>query len=130
LKPFATTGVPTLSALESAFSSLSDEIVKTAMPAENADAMDKFLSNIRSLVTIKTTGVVEGSDPQAIVSRIKHGLKNADLEAVIKEWGSLPDTAKTVSGDWKEMVKARQSANSLIENLLNKFMTGASGAGN
>lgn len=130
LKPFAAIGVPTLSALENAFSGLSDEIVKTATPAENTGAVDKFLSNIRSLVTIKTTGVVEGSNPQAIVSRIKHGLKIADLEAVIKEWGSLPDAAKTVSNDWNEKVKARHSANSLIENLLKQFMTGASGAGN
>ncbi len=130
LKLFAATGVPTLSALESTFSSLSDEIVKTATPAENAGAMDKFFSNIRSLVTIKTTGIVEGNDPQAIVSRIKHGLQNSDLEAVIKELGSLPDAAKTVSNDWNEMVKARHSANSLIENLLKQFMTGASGAGN
>ena len=130
LKPFAATGVPTLSALESAFSNLSDEIIKTSLPTENAGAMDKFFSNIRSLVTIKTTGDVEGNDPQAIVSRIKHGLKNSDLEAVIMEWGSLPDAAKTVSSDWNEMVKARHSANSLIDNLLKQFMTGASGAGN
>ena len=130
LKPFAATGVPTLSALESTFSSLTDEIVKSATPAENVGTMDKFFSNIRSLVTIKTTGVVEGNDPQAVVSRIKHGLENSDLEAVINEWGSLPDAAKTASGDWNERVKARHSANSLIENLLKQFMTGASGAGN
>ena len=130
LKPFAATGVPTMSSLESTFSSFSGKIVTTATPAENVGTMDKFFSNIRSLVTIKTTGEIEGNDPHAIVSRIKHGLKNSDLDTVIKEWGSLPEAAKTVSSDWGEKVKARHLANSLIKNLLKQFMTGASGAGN
>ena len=94
LKQFAITGVPTISALESTFSSLSDKIVKAAIPVENTGAMNKFFSNIRSLVTIKSTGAIEGSDPQAIVSRIKHDLKNSDLEAAIKEWGLVARCCK------------------------------------
>ena len=130
LKPFAATGVPTITSLKNTFAGLSDKIVRASSPVKDKGSVDQFFSNFRSLVTVKSTGAVEGNNPQAIMSRIEQGLKNADLDAVLTEWGTLPEAAKTISSEWSEKVKARRLANSLIKNLLKKFMTGASGAGN
>ncbi len=130
LKPFASIGVPTVSALQTSFAELSDKIITANAPAADKGVMNKLFANMRSLVKIKATGAIEGNTPLAIVSRIEDGLKKSDLEAVIKEWELLPKAAKALSGDWNKSLKARHQANRLIENLLNKFMTGTSGAGN
>ena len=130
LNLFAASGVPTLSALESTFSLLADKIIASDVPAGEKGVVDKLFANMRSLVKIRSTGAMVGNSPLAIVSRIKDGLKSSDLKSVITEWEQLPDAAKAISMDWVQSVKARQTTNTLIENLLNKFMTGASVNGN
>ncbi len=130
LKPFTSIGVPTVSALQTSFAEISDKIITANAPVADKGVMNKLFTNMRSLVKIKATGAIEGNTPLAIASRIEDGLKKSDLEAVIKEWELLPEAAKALSGDWNKSLKARHQANMLIENLLNKFMTGTSGAGN
>jgi len=130
LKEYAETGIPDVSSIATSFSRLSDKIVQTGVPKNDGSVMGRFLNNARSLVKVKTIGVVAGDSPQAIVSRIEAALKNGDLEAVQREWATLPDAAKEISTDWINKVKARSGANSLIANLLKQFMTGATGTNN
>lgn len=130
LEPFAISGVPGISSLENTFLGIADKIIASTAPADNKNAVSRLFTNLRALVKIKSTGAIAGDTSLAIVSRIEDGLKKSDLATVIKEWERLPDAAKAISNDWIGSVKARQLANELIDNLLNKFITSASDAGN
>jgi len=130
LKEYAEIGIPDVSSIATSFSRLSDKIVQTGAPKSDGSVVGRFLNNARSLVKVKTIGVIAGDSPQAIVSRIEAALKTGDLEAVQREWATLPDAAKEISTDWINKVKARSGANSLITNLLKQFMTGTTGTNN
>ncbi len=130
LKAHADSGIPTISALKASFAPLADKMLQATSKKDDKSIMGKILNNARSLVKVKTIGVMEGDSPAAIVSRIEAGLDTADLGAVVKEWETLPEAAKAVSGNWIGQVKARVDADALLTNLLRQFMTGQTGTNN
>ncbi len=129
LEPFAEKGIPTVSMLETSFSALAQDVIAATAPKDDG-MMGKLFSNARSLVKVKAIGGGEGDGVEAIVSRLEARLKKGDLASAIGEWDALPKVAKNVSAGWHSAATARLTANKLIDDLLNKFVAGLSGAGN
>ena len=56
----------------------------------------------------------EGTDPGAIVARIRGALDAGDLKRALDEWNTLPDTIKTPTADWARQAEARAKADDLV----------------
>ncbi len=115
LKPYADKGVPTKAALASEFPKVGDAIVSTTTKANlNAGWIQRLIAGARSLVTVRPTGPVAGSDPAAVVSRMQAAVEAGDLKKALSERDALPDAGKAASADWAAAAQSRVTVDGLI----------------
>ncbi len=67
----------------------------------------KILSNAKNLVVVRPEGPVEGSTPDAIVSRIRAAVETGDLPVALLLWKGLPEVARAASEEWVKRVQLR-----------------------
>ncbi|MEM0899973.1 MAG: mitofilin family membrane protein [Pseudomonadota bacterium] len=131
LREYAAGGVPTLAALTERAGGVANAIVAIGEGLdENASIADRLMSSARSLVSVRRTGEVEGDTPEAIAARIEADLKNGDLQAALNEWETLPGSAKNVSADFADAMRARLNADTLVQTILNNAMAGTASSSN
>lgn len=116
LKAHADKGVPDLQSLSSSFAKVANAIL-TAGDGADAGLVDTLMSSARSLVRVRPVGKVEGEGRGAIVARIEAALEAGDLKTAETEWASLDETAKAVSQDWADGLKARIAVNQALAGL-------------
>ena len=63
-------------------------------------------------------GVVEGEGTAAVVARLEAAVEAGNYEAALAEYETLPQAAKDAGSDFIAMVRARRSADMLIEQAL------------
>jgi hypothetical protein len=115
LRPYAAKGVETKMALSAAFPAVGDAIVRATTKANpNAGLLDRVMTGLGSLVTIRPTGPVAGNDPPAIVSRMQAAVTAGDLATALKERDALPDAGKAASADWAKAAETRVTVDSEI----------------
>ncbi len=117
LKPYAEAGLPTLAALAASFDEVTASIDLAPPVEDNAGTVARLLESARGLVEVRPAHPTAGSDPGAIVARIKGALAAGDLKTALAEWASLPDSVKTPTADWAHSAEARQSADTLVAKL-------------
>lgn len=126
LQALARKGVRSKSELLSGFGPVGDQIISLQnRPASDAGVLDRFLNSAQSLVKVRPAGPVEGSDDTAVVSRIEAALKNGDLQAAMKEWDGLSETARNASEGWAGQVRDYQTADMLINELIGELSAGS-----
>jgi hypothetical protein len=110
----AQTGLPTVADLRQRFEQAIASVTLEKPIPENTGAIDRLLQSAESLVSIRPAHPVAGSDPGAIVARIRAALDVGDLNSALAEWDALPDAIKASTADWANLAKARLAADGLI----------------
>ena len=72
------------------------------------------LPSARGLVEVRPAHPTAGSDPAAIVARIRGALAAGDLKSALAEWATLPDPIKAPTADWAKKAEARVAAEDLV----------------
>ncbi len=115
LRPFAGKGVPTRAALTAGFGKVGEAIVEaTAKANPNAGFVGRLIAGLGSLVTVRPTGPVAGSDPPAIVSRMRAAVEAGDFATALNEREGLPAAGKQASADWAAAATSRVTVDALI----------------
>ena len=76
--------------------------------------IDRLWQSAQGLVDVRPAHPTEGTDPGAIVARIRGALDAGDLKRALEEWNTLPDAIKTPTADWARQVEARAKADDLV----------------
>jgi len=117
LKPEADAGLPTLAALSARFDKEIESIDLSTPVPEGAGALDRLLESARGLVAVRPAKPVAGSDPEAIVTRIRGALAAGDLKTALDEWNTLPQAIKDATADWAKSAETRKTADDLVAQL-------------
>jgi hypothetical protein len=117
LAPYGDKGMPTLAALRSEFEEAAAELdLRTPVP-EGTGTVDRLLQSARGLVEVRPAHPTEGSDPGAVVARIRGALAAGDLKQALAEWDALPADAKAKTEAWQKQAAARLTADELVARL-------------
>lgn len=111
LAKYAQTGIPSLISLKDAFPTAAraglDAALRSDLGATWAERVTNFL---RTQTGARALTPQEGSDPDAVLSRIEAALRAADMATVMAEVAALPDAAKTAMADWIALAQIRADA--------------------
>jgi len=123
LRPYAENGIPTLAALSEEASSFASRIAaaENAVP-ESAGLMERFTSSIKSVVTVRPVGEVQGEQPSAIAARVEAAVQRGDLAAALRELDTLPENLKNLGSDFAAKLRARQAANEVLDKALSSAL--------
>lgn len=127
LFPYAKTGIPTDAQLAAQAPAIATQIVaatKSDLPPD-AGFVERLIASARSAITVRPVGVVEGDTPEAIAARLEEAVQQGDYAMAIAEYEKLPDRAKAVAGDFAEQLRARMTANEVLENALSNALNPA-----
>ena len=122
LREFAGRGVPTLPELLERFDTASADIIATQYAVgEDAGVADQLGASLRSLVQVRPVGeAASGNEVGAIVTRMEDALESGDLQAVLSEGEQLPPDALAEAEPFLADVRARLTANELIDTALSR----------
>jgi hypothetical protein len=111
LEPFAANGVPTAAALARELDALTQALQQASQP-EPGDAtfLGRLKANAEKLVRITPAGAPVGSDPAAVVARIRFDAAHGDIDAALAAIDALPDSAKSLTAAWSKKAAAREAA--------------------
>jgi hypothetical protein len=124
LRPIAEKGVPASAALAAEFPRISDAILSATSASDpNAGFWQRVKDGLSSLVAIRPTGPIAGSDPVAIVSRMADAVAKGDLAAALAERESLPQVGKQASAEWAATAADRVALDALVERIARAFDT-------
>jgi len=79
--------------------------------------LQPLLEGARGLVKVRPANPTAGSDPAAIVTRIRGALAAGDLKTALAEWETLPEEARSATSEWAEAAGARMAADDLVARL-------------
>jgi hypothetical protein len=111
LESFAVTGVPSAAALARELEALVPALQGAAAPTrDDATFLGRLTANAQKLVRISPAGAPQGSDPAAVVARIRFAAAHADIAAALSDIDTLPDPAKSLAAAWSKKAAAREAA--------------------
>lgn len=120
LKPYATTGIASTQTLQEHFDPLPRTLINLAYAEKQQGFWGKTLANLRSLVTIRPTGKIEGTEVKQIVARAEFAMISHDLAQAVLELKTLPEgEVKQAATPWIHEVEAYQLASRLLDALEN-----------
>jgi hypothetical protein len=111
LEPLAANGVPSVAALARELDALTQALQQASQP-EPGDAtfLGRLKANAEKLVRITPAGAPVGSDPAAVVARIRFDAAHGDIDAALAAIDALPDSAKSLTAAWSKKAAAREAA--------------------
>jgi hypothetical protein len=111
LEPLAANGVPSAAALARELDALTQALQQASQP-EPGDAtfLGRLKANAEKLVRITPAGAPVGSDPAAVVARIRFDAAHGDIDAALAAIDALPDSAKSLTAAWSKKAAAREAA--------------------
>ncbi|WP_187968777.1 COG4223 family protein [Aquibium microcysteis] len=119
LRDLAASGVPTRAAISQAANAAANRMIAAAAPAaDDAGFFGRLLDSMQSVVKVRPIGDVEGDDVGAIVARLEAAVRAGDYDRAITEYESLPEAARQAGAGFIADVRARQSADTLVERAL------------
>ena len=111
LSDIAVTGTPPLPELRRQFPEVAYGAVRASVLAETGDGwVDRSIGFLRSLVVSRSLEPREGSDVDAVLSRVEAHLEAGRLKAVLDESGGLPEAAAVSMADWLADVRRLDAA--------------------
>lgn len=115
LSAVAESGVATTGALQASLVPLTREAIQMSIK-ENAgdDTLGRVGAFFQSQMTSRSLEATDGDDVGSILSRVSAALGSDDLATVGTEVEALPDSVKTLLGDWLGQVDERKSAKDAI----------------
>ncbi|MEP2427963.1 MAG: hypothetical protein ABJH99_18265, partial [Tateyamaria sp.] len=117
LRVAAAKGVPSMSALREDF----PEAARAGLTAARAEVPETEVAGIGNFLkrqlSVRSVTPRDGSDPDAILSRVEAALKLADLDTALAEIEALPDAAKTAMQGWLAGATSRKQASDAAKSL-------------
>ncbi|MGB3408558.1 MAG: hypothetical protein WBA67_13825 [Jannaschia sp.] len=114
LTAMAGTGVATPSELATEFAPLAREALAEARRVEPVDG-NPVTAFLRRQTGARSLEPREGTDADAVLSRMEAAVRAGDVEAALNEAALLPDEARTVLADWLARAEARVAARSALQ---------------
>lgn len=118
LADHAATGLPSLPDLRASFPDAARAALDAALQANMgeswADRVSNFLLNQTGARSLTPR---EGSDPDAILSRVEAALTSGDLPQALTEASTLPPVAQTAMEAWLTQARLRQDAIQAVQTL-------------
>ncbi len=119
LRDLAAAGVPTRADITTAMAPAAEAMIAADRPVDpEAGFWDRIVQSAQDMVVVRPVGVVEGEGTPAIVARLEAAVAAGDYETALAEYETLPEAAKAAGDDFIAMVRARRSADLLIEQAL------------
>ena len=111
LEPFATSGLPSATALGRELLALTNALAQTSgAPPREGGFLERLQANAERLVRIRPLDEPPGDDPAAVLTRIEQRALQADLPGAIKELAKLPAPARAAAQAWIAKAQARLAA--------------------
>lgn len=117
LSDAAASGVPTRAALEARFPALVQTVLDAERHAGEDGLWSRFVSNVKSLVTVRRTGEISGDTTKAVIARMEERLKLHDLSGAVNEAGALQGPAAAAAKPWIDDAEARLRTDILVREL-------------
>lgn len=119
LAQYAETGIPSLGALKDSFPDAARAGLEAALRADMGQTWGERVGNfLRSQTGARALTPREGTDPDAILSRVEAALRSANLQAALTEAASLPDAAKGAMAPWIAAAQLRADALAAFDSLI------------
>ena len=119
LRDLAASGVPTRAAISQEVNAAASRMIAAAAPSgDDTGFFGRLLDSMQSVVKVRPIGDVEGDDVGAIVARLEAAVRAGDYDRAVSEYESLPEPAQQAGADFIADVKARQTADALVERAL------------
>ena len=115
-------GVPTVAGLSADFPEAAREALAAARTAEGSES-GGFGAFLKSQLGARSLEPREGTDPDAVLSRMEDAAREGRLGDVMAEAEGLPDEAQALLQDWLDSAKARQAATEAAETLIQTMNT-------
>lgn len=107
LKAVATNPPPSAEAIAAQWPEAEKAILAAAAPPVGDGLLDKLEASAKSLIVVRPNGPVDGTDAEAVASRINADVKDGALAAALKEWQSLPEASQKASQAWGDDLAKR-----------------------
>ena len=119
LEQLSGTKVPSRKQLIDGFDTLATKMVAASQPkpAKDTGFLDNLLTNAKSIVRVRKTGMVEGDTVEAIVARMEVALKDGKFSKAVSESKALPEDAAKIAAPYLKQIAARME----IENAMGKI---------
>ena len=119
LQAVSSTGVPALASLQDEFPPLARQALaaarsETPVPETTVGKLSAFLARQTGARSVTPR---EGSDADAVLSRVEAAVRKGALNDALAELDTLPDTSKSVLSPWAEAVKRRLDASTAAAQL-------------
>lgn len=120
LEPYAESGVPTRAQLARQAPNVASRIVAAAEePGAGGGILDQLMASARSLVVVRPVGSeVEGDSVEAIAARMEAAVQDGNYDAALSEYDALPDAAKAAARGFADQLRARQTADRIVNDVL------------
>ncbi len=113
----ATTGAETKQALLSTLPGVLREALAAAAKSDDDTFLDRLVSNARTVVRVRRIGPAEGDSAGAGLARMEARMKDADLDAVLREAKSLSGPALESVQPWLDRAGAHQASRAGLDAL-------------
>lgn len=118
LQTIASSGAPTLSALQTSFPDAARRALEAARRTDpDAHAGSGVLGFLNAQLGVRSLEPREGSDPDAILSRAEAALRDGQLAATLEELATLPDPAQAEIAGWVDQAQTRLTATQAADTL-------------
>lgn len=119
----ASAGIPSLIQLRDGFADAARAGLDAALRADMGQTWGERVGNfLKTQTGARSLTPRDGSDPDAILSRVEAGLRSADLPTALREFDTLPDAAKAAMQVWGDQLRLRADALAAIAALSEKGM--------
>ena len=123
LAPNAESGVATLGELRASFENAVAQIDMRSPVPEGTGTLERLVQSARGLVEVRPANPTAGSDPGAVVARIRGAVAAGDLRTALAEWNALPEEVKARTADWARGAEARMAADELVARLRSEALS-------
>lgn len=108
LRPLAETGAPTRAALAAEFPEVADHAAAASRTTQEETSLLSRISHaLGALVSVRRTGDITGSGPDAVLARAERRVAEGDIEAALDQLRGLPAGGKAATADWRERAQRR-----------------------
>ena len=108
-------GVATLASLQAGIADAARAALNTArVSSEDANTVGGFLQR---QLGVRSVAPKEGSDPDAVLSRLEAAAKAGDLATALAEADALPEVAQEAMAGWLDAARARHAAQMAVDAL-------------
>lgn len=111
----AEAGVPTLASLRETFPANARAALSAARAGDTAGSVSGFLQRQLGVRSVEPR---EGSDPDAVLSRVEAAVRNARLGDALAELSELPQAAQAAMADWIAQAETRHAASIAADDLM------------